>query len=184
MALLPGWRLTPNDHFYRSAAEAGFPVEGSSPGGPSFIGTFAYSALANLEVAIDLFGSAEQLHLQGRSAFTSISYGALLGARLQWSGFIAEELTSYVGLFTGPVLIYVTGGDLPQPEEHLATGYAGAVGLTYRLSESFGLTLEYRLLLARGQVTDLGSLNGGGQMLSVGMSFFVPGEGPSRNELR
>jgi hypothetical protein len=173
-----GWRVTPNNTFYESAAAAGFSAAGSSPGGPVLQGSFGYSAAEWVEATIDLFAGGEMLRLVNQAALLSVTYGAAAGARLQWA-FDAwgpfREVVPYAGLLLGPTLINVTGGNLPAPREHVVTGYIGSAGVSARLADGWGLSLEYRFLVARGQVPGIGSLNGGGSWLGVGVTwYFAP----------
>lgn len=182
VSLMPGWRLTPNEYFYGSAQLAGHPVTTPSRGGPMGVGSFAYGASEIWEVAIDLFAGTETLRLDGLEPISSVSYGALIGARWQ-TALLWEDLTFTVGLLTGPTLVLVDSRAFSRPIERLTTAYGGNAGLCLRLAGSWGLSLEYRLLFARGVVPSIGGVNGGGHWLSLGVTyFFAPSEsspGPS-----
>ena len=173
VTVLGGWRLTPNNHFEASAVAAGTPLVSRSPGGPALIAGFGYSATALIEVAIDAIVGAERLHLTGSAPFTSLTYGALLNLRLQ-PQFTADFGMS-VGVGTGPVLVDILNSHFKVASERLTEGWEGEIGLFYRLSPRYSLTLEYRLLLARGTVNGVGSVNAGGSWLGLGFTFWLSG---------
>lgn len=177
-----GWRLTPNDTFYASARAAGREMAAASFGGPGASARFGYSATDYAEVGIDLHASGEQLRLVGVAPITSITYGALISLHLQWPGLAFDNLVPYVAVSAGPTLVYVTSADFTSAET-FSLAWSGGVGFTYRLGERLGVTLDYRFLLARGAVPDLGSVNGGGHQVIVGLTMFfspepLPGESP------
>ena len=171
----PGWRYTPNDAFRASAAAAGHPLTRPSPGGPQLTGTFAYAATSSIEVAIDLFAGYETLRLEATDALTSVTYGALAGFR----AFTVpgdDRWVLHAGLGLGPVLVYTSGGPLPGPTERLVTGYAAVVGLSYRIAETLSLSADARWLLARGIVSEIGGINGGGAWAGIGLTWWIPSE--------
>jgi hypothetical protein len=172
VTLLGGWRLTPNDYFANTAAAAGFPLEKPSAGGPMATGTFAYGATENIEVGIDLFGGGETLKLQGLEPYTSISYGALVGARFQTALFDGA-LVPHVGLLLGPLLALVSTPSVQPQEERLVTAYAGLIGASLRFGDRFGATLEYKYILARGIAPGIGGINAGGHWLGIGVTYYV-----------
>jgi hypothetical protein len=177
VSVQPGWRLTPNGAFYASAAAAGLPASGSSPGGPVLASSFAYSATDYAEVAVDLFLGGEQFRLGDEAPLRSVTYGAAAGVRFQqalgeWGPF--QEVVPYAGFLIGPTLIGVDGGRLSAMHEDVVTGYTASAGVTARLGETWGVCLEYRFLLARGQVPGVGSINGGGNWLGLGLAWYFP----------
>jgi hypothetical protein len=88
-----------------------------------------------------------------------------------------------VGFLLGPTLVLESGGGIPETTEELVTGYLGSAGLSAR-SEAFCVSLEYRLLLARGFVPGIGGINGGGSWFGVGLTWWFAGESrPSRGGL-
>ena len=176
ISLVAGWRYTPNDHFARSAQEAGFPLARASAGGPQGTGTFAYAASDALEVAIDLFAGYEALDLTNADDLSSVSYGALLGVRAYW---VLGPLRPNIGLGLGPALIYTQGGPAGHLVERLVTAYAATAGFTWRLSNTLGLHVDVRYLLARGMAEDIGGVNAGGLWGGVGVTWYFAGE-PSR----
>ncbi|MBI3181941.1 MAG: hypothetical protein HYZ28_07335 [Myxococcales bacterium] len=170
-----GWRLTPNDHFRAAASSLGLEVGRPSAGGPQLTGAFGYAASQWVEASIDLFAGGERLSVGGGTA-SSVTYGALVGARFQWPGAMGKQLVPYLGLHTGPVLIYVSSES--GAAETLTQAWAGSAGATLRLGERYGICAEYRLLFARGEVPGVSSLNGGGHWVSVGLVVYFPPEGP------
>jgi len=169
-----GWRWTPNDYFYASAAKANFPRERDSLGGPQLVGSFGYFAKDSLEVSIDLLAGGEQLHLVDRPAFTSFTYGAVAGVRYHLTWF--DPVTLYLGVQGGPMLVNLSGGNIEVTEE-LLTAFQGSAGLGVQLTPEFGLALEYRYLLARGFVPGIGGVNGGGSWVGIGFTWHVSGQG-------
>jgi hypothetical protein len=186
ISALPGWRYTPNDHFYAQALRLGFEAEGGWAGGPQLTMAFTYAATEGIEACIDLFGGLDRLGLVGRDDIQVLSYGGLIGARFFWVGeplFLPEGLIPSVGLFVGPTLVYVTAPDLPSTER-LVTGYAVSAGLTARLSEWVGITAEVKLLGARGTVPGISGVNAGGLWAGLGVTWYFPGEPGGQAPLR
>jgi hypothetical protein len=175
LTVLPGWRLTPNDYFYGTMRSLGFQPGPPSPGGPQISGTFAYAAKSWLEVSIDLFVGGERLTFLDRAPMNTLTYGAMLGVRFPFP-LLQGRLIPHLGLTAGPTLILVTGDDLPGPEERLTTGYAAVAGLSWRFSEGLAATLEYKLILVRGHVPDVGGVNAGGSWLGLGITLYFPPE--------
>lgn len=172
ISIQPGWRWTPNDYFAASAEAKRHALEYASPGGPQLTGTFAYAAGSHIEVAIDLFAGSETLHLADAAAVTSVSYGALVGFRSFWE---VGALVPYVGLALGPTLVYTSGGLDPRATERLTTGYSAVGGVTWRVTDSLGITFDLRALLARGLVSGIGGVNAGGAWGGLGLTwYFAP----------
>jgi hypothetical protein len=49
------------------------------------------------------------------------------------------------------------------------------VGISFSLATNWDLTLDYRLLLAvRGSVPGIGSINGGGSWVTIGITYLFP----------
>ena len=118
----------------------------------------------------------------GRAPISSITYGALVTLRLQWPGLGSDLLVPYLALSTGPTLVYVSSPDFDAAEV-FSMAWAGGAGVTLRLGERLGVTIDYRYLLARGAVPGIGSVNGGGHQLTLGLTVFfspepLPGESP------
>ncbi len=170
-----GWRLTPNDHFYAAAREQGLEPVAPSPGGPAVCLCFGYSATDAIEIGIDLGVSAENLTLVGSAPIHSVTYGALVGVRWQLTNLIGDWVVPYLGAFTGPMLVNVSSAEFGSGET-LVGAWAGAAGVSLWLTERMGLTVDYKVMLARGSVPSIGSVNGGGQSLTVGLTFYFPPE--------
>jgi hypothetical protein len=112
-----------------------------------------------------------------------VTYGALVGLRFQalLDVLTRNGLVPFIGLQTGPVLALsmVEGVGV---RESFTQGWAGTVGINFRLSPQWGLSADYRLVFARGgnpfsgrpEFEKLGSSNAGGSWFSVGVSFFFP----------
>jgi hypothetical protein len=183
VTVLGGWRYSPNDHFLRSARAAGFEPT-ASPGGPQLTGTFAYAATSALEVAVDLFAGTERLRLQGAEAVSSTTYGALVGFRAFSPLGTRGTVIPNGGLALGPGLAYTAGGPEGGSSERLITVYAGMVGLSWRLSDTFALSADVRLLLGRGFVPGISGLNAGGLWGGLGATWIFPGEPERRSAVR
>jgi hypothetical protein len=180
-----GWRYVTNSTFYdRFYAQQGGERAPQSHGGPLVAGSFAYAISDLVAVGIDLFVTGERMQLTGEPRLTTLMYGALLGLRFQgWLDLGPEGTVPFLGLLTGPLLASATFQGQPV-REMLSQAWAGTAGATLRLTPQWGLTLEYRLVFARGAVgrTDprFGSFNAGGSWLSVGVNYtFPPETGPS-----
>ncbi len=183
VTLTGGWRYTPNDYFQGRAAEAGFTASPSA-GGPQAVGTFAYAATSSLEVAVDLFAGAERIELAGTKPLSSATYGAMIGFRSFWPLGAEGTVVPNAGLALGPMLAWTTGGPEDVSTERLATVYAASAGVSVRLSETFGLALDVRYLLARGLVPGISGINMGGLWAGVGATWFLPGEPSRRGAVR
>lgn len=191
VSLMGGWRYTPNAAFYGAAESHGFGA-GGGPGGPVALGTFAYSATNLFEVSIDLFAGGERLSFPNVPAYTLLTYGAHLGARVHtlWSRVGPfDRVVPYAGIVGGPTLVYTTGGPssttlLPgggsgTPLEVLTHGWAANVGVTARLRDSIAITLDVRYLLAFGLAPPVGVVNAGGLWAGIGLTWgFPPSEVP------
>ena len=180
-----GWRHSSNgtfyDSFYSLPAYQGVQRAPESPGGPFLAGSFAYAVTEFFELGIDLYATGEQLRLTGAPTITNVTYGALVGLRLQTLLDILtpEGVVPFVGLQTGPSLAYSTAEGVGS-RELFTQAWAGTVGATFRFSAQWGLTAEYRLAFARGQSAftnngafkDLASYNAGGNWFALGVTYF------------
>lgn len=183
-----GWRYVSNSTFYNGyySRNPGLERAPQSQGGPLVVGSFAYAITDLMEVGIDLFATAERMQLTNQPRLTILNYGALLGLRFQgWLDLGPEGTAPFLGLLTGPMLASATFQGQPV-RETLSQAWAGTAGATLRLTPRWGLTLEYRLVFARGAVGKpeerFGSFNAGGSWLSVGVNYtFPPEPGPSRS---
>lgn len=174
IAVMGGYRWTPNNHFQGRAAEHGYTVL-PSPGGGQFAASFGYGALDWIEVTIDLFGGWEMLRFSDPALepLTSVSYGALLGARIAKMDWPVRNLMPHLGVQFGPTLVLVNSPQFTNPER-LLTGYSFNAGLSYRLNDRFGITFDARLLIARAQFSDIGQVNAGGGWFSLGLEIYFP----------
>ena len=169
-----GWRYTPNDTFFTSAVANNYEPAGASIGGPQASIGFGYSFIDWAELAVDLYVGTERLSFTNAPPISSTSYGALLGVRLQTElTLFGRPFVPSLGIFTGPAFIYVSGGRLLPPTETLTDAYAGALGGTVRLTDAIGVTAEVRVLLTRGHVPTIGSINGGGAWFGLGVSWYL-----------
>ncbi len=184
ISIQAGWRRTTNETFlnrYSAQPEQqGVPRAAGSPGGPLVAFTFGYSVTEYLELGVDLFATAERLNLTGSPQLTTLTYGALVGLRLQtlFEGVGPQGLLPWVGLLSGPTLVLSTfeGGT---GTEGVAQAWGASVGASLRLSPRWAATVELRQVLVRGPVEGLGSVNGGGTWLGLGASYSLDAE-PSR----
>jgi hypothetical protein len=180
-----GWRLSSNgtfyDSFYALPAYQGVQRAPESPGGPFLAGSFAYAVTDFFELGIDLFATGEQLRFTGAPTITNVTYGALVGVRLQTLLDILtpEGVVPFVGVQTGPTLAYSVAEGVGS-RELFTQAWAGTVGATFRFSAQWGLTAEYRLAFARGQSVfnnkpefkGLASYNAGGNWFALGVTYF------------
>ena len=174
-SLQTGWRYTPNtrfyDNYYSQAENRDLSRARGSIGGPLLTATFAYSFTNLIELGIDLFTTYERMRLAGQPGLNTVTYGALLGLRFQKRLELGPEgLIPSVGILTGPLFAgaYFDGGRAIETSNQ-AVGLS--LGATLRLSPKWGLALEYRLLLARGEVEDIGKYNAGGHWFALGMTY-------------
>jgi opacity protein-like surface antigen len=182
-----GWRLTSNETFYEGyytlPGNEGLQRAPASPGGPFLGATFGYSATELVEVGIDVFATGERLQLTGTPPITTVTYGAMVGLRFQalLDVLTRNGVVPFVGIQSGPVLAFSTVEGVGV-KEAFNQGWAGTVGVNFRLSAHWGIAADYRLVFARGGnpfagrpgLTSLGSYNAGGSWFSLGVSFYFP----------
>jgi hypothetical protein len=179
-----GWRYTSNTTFrsgyYAQPENQGLEQAAASPGGPLLAATFAYAVTENVELGVDLFATGERLQLTGAPTLTTLTYGALVGLRLQTllEGVGPQGLVPWVGILSGPTLVLSTFEGEPGTEG-VKQAWAASVGASLRLSARWAATLELRGVMVRGPVQDLGSVNGGGVWLGFGATYSFDAE-PSR----
>lgn len=178
VAVLGGYRWAPNEPFRNRAAELETPVVGKMPGGPQFSASFGYAPTDWIEASIDVFGGFESFSMTKYDDFTSVTYGALLGARLEKMDFPVRGLLPYLGVQIGPTLSFVTG-KIKGNVEKLNTGISINAGLTFRIADKWGIGFDVRYLFASGGVPDMNyaSLNAGGLWGSLSITYFI-GAGP------
>jgi hypothetical protein len=172
-----GIRLLPNDWFKSHVALEGHPVESWWPLGPQGTASFGYGVLSFLEVNIDLVGAGEGYKLADLPQSTSVTYGALLGARLMKADLFFEGFTPFAGVQIGPIFSHQSRDD-GLVEERVVTGFSVVGGLAFRFSHLFGIWAEYRFLLARGVVPELSTgINAGGSWFGIGLSIYLESPG-------
>ena len=171
---LAGWRYTPNDTFLASAVANNYQPEGVSWGGPQASASFGYSFTDWAELAVDIFIGTERLNFVDSPPLSSTTYGGAVGVRFQGElKLFNRSFVPALGVFTGPAFIYVSGLRALPPTETLIDSYTASVSGTSRITDSLGLTAEVRLLLTRGFVPGIGSINGGGAWIGVGVSWYL-----------
>ncbi len=173
IAVQGGYRWTPNAEFMRRAAEQLHPVVGGMSGGPQFSASFGYSPLDWVEATIDLIVGFENFRLEGLDQLTSTTYGALLGVRIAKMDFPVHGLVPYFGAQLGPVLSFITGKAITSAER-LNTGCSINAGLTVRVGDHWGVGFDARYLFARGDVSEVATLDAGGLWVSLSISYFIP----------
>jgi hypothetical protein len=179
-----GWRYTSNTTFrtgyYARPENQGLEQAAASPGGPLVAFTFGYAVNEYVELGVDLFATGERLELTGAPTLTTLTYGALVGLRLQTllEGVGPHGLVPWVGLLSGPTLVLSTFQGDPGTEG-VKQAWGASVGASLRLSPRWAATLEARGVLVRGPVQDLGSVNGGGVWFGFGATYSFDAE-PSR----
>ncbi len=110
-----------------------------------------------------------------------MTYGALVGGRLQWPIDLGAPalLVPSLGLHAGPTLVYVTD-EVKGGVERFTQAYALSAALSYRFADTWALTLEYKLMLARGRLPEVpSSVNAGGSWFSLGFTWYLPKTGSS-----
>ncbi len=172
VAIQGGYRWTPNADFVRRAGLLGHPLEGGLTGGPQFSASFGYAPLDWVEATIDAIVGFENFKLKDYEEFTSTTYGALLGVRLAKMDFPFRGLVPYIGVQLGPVLAFVTSKSVAQAER-LNTAYAINAGLTVRFKEHWGIGFDVRYLFARGDVSEVATLDAGGLWMSLSVTYFI-----------
>lgn len=200
ITLQAGYRLTSNATLYDAWYGAKGPGRGlersaESSGAPVGAATFAYAMSDLVEVGIDLFGTAQNLHLtEPLSDGTTVSrklktaaYGVLVGLRFQGVLEVGPQgLVPFAGVLTGPTVVSSTreGSSL---QEKVTQAWVGSLGATLRLSAHWGITAEYRFMFLRGPVESPDtanspgpfSFNSGGNWFALGITYaFAPD--PSR----
>jgi hypothetical protein len=183
-----GWKSTPNDHFFKQSADAGYATLSRGIGGGQGWASFGYGAISFLEVSIDLFIGQDRFELarpeppNNPFAVNTLTYGALIGVRFVAMDLFFPGFAPFAGISVGPTLGYVWTGATDETVERLVTGVAGTAGLTYRINDYFGLSLEYRFIYARGVWTTSG-INIGGSFFSLGAVIYFPRSVPQSSSM-
>jgi hypothetical protein len=172
-----GFRWVPNDYFAQRAQAAGFDLLPKPLLSPQGTASFGYGATELIEVSIDLLAGFERFSLLNKpEAYSSLTYGALIGARLVKVDFLVRGLIPYVGAQFGPMLTTVTTPSDPRPEK-VITGYAVNAGVTWLFIDRFGLSLDVRWLWARSYADNISGINVGGLFVSLGVTIVFPSSG-------
>jgi hypothetical protein len=79
----------------------------------------------------------------------------------------------YAGLQAGPLLSSLTSRVNPQPERVLLA-FSAFGGLTWRVAERYGITLEVRYINARAALWPISGINVGGVAFSAMFTLFFP----------
>lgn len=176
-----GWRLTTNrsfyDRYYARPENAQKPRAGASVGGPVVAGAFAYAITESFELGVDLFATGERLALTGEPRLTTATYGALVAGRLQtlFEGLGPAGAVPSVGLLTGPTLV-LTQAEGGPPEEVFTQAWGATAGVRVLLDATWAVGLDYRFVFVRGSAGAFGSVNGGGQWFTLGVTYAFPPE--------
>lgn len=179
-----GWRLTTNrtftDGYYSQPANVSLQRAEGSPGGPLVAATFGYAVTDHVELGVDLFATGERIHLTGAPTLTTLTYGAMVGLRLQtlFEGVGPQGLIPWVGILSGPTLVLSTF-EGSSGTEGVRQAWGLSAGASLRLTPRWAATAELRGVLVRGPVKDLGSVNGGGAWMALGLTYSFDPE-PSR----
>ena len=177
-SLQTGWRYTPNtrffDDYYSRPENQDLERAGGAIGGPLLAATFAYSPREWLELGIDLSATYERMQLTHQPGLNAMTFGALVGLRLQKQlEFGPKVLVPSVGVLMGSMFAaahFDGGGSV----ENFAPTIGATVGTILRLSETWGLAFEYRLLFGKGVAEKVGAYDAAGNYLSVGMTYQFP----------
>ncbi|ADO75974.1 hypothetical protein [Stigmatella aurantiaca] len=174
-SLQTGWRYTPNsdfyDAYYSQKENRGLPRARGALGGPLLTATFAYSALEWLELGVDLFFTYERMRLTRQPGLNALTFGALVGLRLQKRLEIGREgLILFAGPVIGPTFAagYLDGGEAL---ENFAQAFGASVGMNLRLTPEWGFCVEYRLTHMRAEIEDVGAYQAGGHWVAVGLTY-------------
>ncbi|MBN1208500.1 MAG: hypothetical protein JXB05_26805 [Myxococcaceae bacterium] len=177
-SLQGGWRYTPNtafyDDYYSELQNRGLERAGASIGGPLLAGTFGYSPLEWLELSIEPFITYERMRLTNKPGLNALTFGALVGLRLQKLLKIGPEgLVPSIGLLTGPLFAgaYFDGG---RSVENFTQAFGVVAGATVRITPKWGLSFDYRLVLAQGYADKIGNYDAGGSWFAVGFNYTLP----------
>ncbi len=178
-SLGPGWRYAPNtaffDRYYSRQENRGLTRADGTFGGPLVVSTFGHSLLEWLELGIDLFFTYERMAITDQPDFNTISFGMMVGVRFQKRLLLGPEdsFTPFVGVLSGPTFTasYFAGS---RSVENFAQALGLTAGARLRLTPKWGVCLEYRLTLAKGQAERLGIYDAGGSWFSVGLIYMFP----------
>lgn len=170
-----GFRWVPNWWFETRAAQAGTPVIPGVNGGPQVMASFGYGVSSMFELAIDLLGSFELINLQlpdgQRDEYTSAAYGAVIGGRFVPN--VSKVLLPYLSVQLGPLLSNIANRANPQEEKLLLSLSAGG-GLTWRITDRYGVSLDVRYVYARAAIWPISGINVGGVWFGLSFNIFFP----------
>jgi opacity protein-like surface antigen len=185
ISLMPSLSYVPDGPFTSNSEYAlGTERLPDTPLGYGGWASFGYGPTEGVEVSIDLMASTQTIRFEGREDMHRLTYGGGAGGRFIWQADVGSfQLQPRVALGVMATLVYVSGLKLPSSESFLTMYFAG-IGTDFVVSESVGLSLEYRYLLGRGRAQPEigGSINGGGHFLMLGFSYYLLGEPPHRSE--
>jgi len=175
IAIGGGFRWVPNWHFTQKAADAGRPVVQTLNGGPQLTASFGYGINSMFELSIDLLGSFETITLQPAEGpaeeYTSAVYGAQAGGRFY--PLLSKTLQPFLTVQAGPLLSNIANTANPQQERVLLALSAGG-GLTWRITDRYGLTLDVRYMYARSAIWPISGINVGGVWFGLSFNIFFP----------
>lgn len=177
ISVVGGFRWVPNWHFKEKAAEAGYPMVPTLEGGASGAVSFGLGVSRFLEVAVEVPLGYHGFQLEGpdgtREDFTSFSAGAYLGPRLVASDVLFKGLLAWAGAGGGGLLTTV-GGRRQEIPERLVLSFTVAGGLTWRITQTYGISLEVRYVNGRNAVAGISGINAGGVWFNAGLTIFFP----------
>jgi len=171
ITLMPSFRLSQQSPFYASAAAAGYSAPGGLDGGPGAIGSFAYAATENLEVAVDPFFATEQLTVNGIPPVRAYVYGVNLGLRIV-APLAGNTFYPWLGLHSGPVLVYAGGPPNVASAESFGQTFGASLGLGWRFSERWGAAVQYQFMYGGELKTSVGTILGRGHWFSAGVTYY------------
>ncbi len=173
-----GYRYQPNARFLEWAAINGYQSTGSITGGPSFVLSFGYRPLAELEVAIELGYAFEQFGFEGLRPMQL--HQVPVNLALRYAPLALGPFYPYVGFGYGYLLNFFQDAPGKAVESH-GSGPTGIVGATLELSKTVSVFVEYRYTYCRTEIENLGYMQVGGNGFFLGAQVAFP---PEDNRLK
>jgi hypothetical protein len=181
ITVLGGYRWTPNWYFNGRAAEAGYPVEKPSIGGPAVTASFGYGATSVIELAVDAFFAWETFKLANLEPFNAFTYGGGIGPRLVKGDLFFRGFSPWVAVQAGPIFATVQSPSLANNPERVLGAIFVAGGFHLRVADRWAITFDVRWIYARAMVPEISGINVGGVVFSLGVTSFFPP--PPKREL-
>ncbi|MBI5547049.1 MAG: outer membrane beta-barrel protein [Deltaproteobacteria bacterium] len=173
IALQAGWRLQPNARFGEWAAKNGYPLSGTSPGGPALLAVFGYRPMSELEVSLEIGWAWERFQFVDAKPMQLNQLP--ITAAVRWAPLGGSTIYPYLGAGYGYLLNFLTDAPGGSVESHSSTPLLMA-GAVFDITDRVSIVAEYRFAFSRIAIANLGFMQAGGNTFFVGAHLAFPPE--------